>query len=70
MATFLVKAFKLAASSNDLFVDDEDSLHEANINALGNASITSGCDSAKKLYCPSSFVTRGQMATFIRRAMD
>lgn len=70
MATFLVKAFKLAATSNDLFVDDEDSLHEANINALGNAGVTSGCDSVKKLYCPSSFVTRGQMATFIRRAMD
>lgn len=70
MATFLVKAFKIAASASNLFTDDEGSLHEANINALGNAGITSGCDSVKKLYCPSSFVTRGQMATFIRRAMD
>jgi hypothetical protein len=70
MATFLVKAFKLAASSTDMFTDDEESIHEANINALGTAGITSGCDSVKKLYCPTNVVTRGQMATFIRRAMD
>lgn len=70
MATFLVKAFKLAASSTDMFTDDEDSIHEANINALGKAGVTSGCDSVKKLYCPANAVTRGQMATFIRRAMD
>jgi S-layer homology domain/D-alanyl-D-alanine carboxypeptidase len=70
MATFLVKAFKLVASSTDVFIDDEDSIHEANINALGAAGVTSGCDAVKKLYCPTNVVTRGQMATFIRRAMD
>ncbi|HRI64426.1 MAG TPA: S-layer homology domain-containing protein [Polyangium sp.] len=70
MATFLVKAFKLAASQNDLFVDDESSIHEASINALGAAGITSGCDAVQKLYCPSNVVTRGQMATFSHRAMD
>ena len=70
MATFLVKAFTLPTSQNDLFVDDESSIHEANINALGGAGITSGCDAVQKLYCPTNVVTRGQMATFIRRAMD
>jgi S-layer homology domain/D-alanyl-D-alanine carboxypeptidase len=70
MATFLVKAFTLAPSQNDLFVDDESSIHETNINALGAAGITSGCDAVQKLYCPTNVVTRGQMATFIRRAMD
>ncbi len=70
MATFLVKAFKIAASQTDVFVDDEDSIHEANINALGTAGISSGCDSVKKLYCPTNFVTRGQMATFLRRTMN
>ena len=70
MATFLAKAFKFAASQTDLFVDDGDSIHQANINALGAAKVTSGCDAVKKLYCPASFVTRGQMATFLRRAMD
>lgn len=70
MATFLVKAFKMTASQSDVFVDDEDSIHEANINALGTAGITSGCDAIKKLYCPTNLVTRGQMATFLRRSMD
>lgn len=70
MATFLTKAFKLPPSQTDLFVDDGESIHQANINALGAASITSGCDTVKKLYCPANFVTRGQMATFLRRAMD
>lgn len=70
MTTFLVKAFKLAASSTDVFVDDKDSIHEANINALGAAGVTNGCDAVKKLYCPTNVVTRSQIATCIRRAMD
>jgi hypothetical protein len=69
MATFLVKAFKIAASQTNVFVDDEGSIHEAKINALATAGITSGCDSVKKLFCPANFVTRGQMATFLHRAM-
>ncbi len=69
MATFLVKGFKLPATANDLFTDDEASMHEANINALGAAGVTSGCDTVKKLYCPANPVTRGQMATFLYRAM-
>ena len=70
MATFLVRAFKMAASATDMFVDDETSVHEADINALGAAGVTTGCDTAKKLYCPSSVVTRGQMATFMYRSMN
>lgn len=68
MATFLVRAFKLAASGEDLFTDDEASIHEADINALGAAGVTSGCGGTN--YCPASPVTRGQMATFLHRAMQ
>jgi hypothetical protein len=46
------------------------SIHEADINALGAAGVTSGCDTVKMFYCPVSPVTRGQMATFLYRAMQ
>lgn len=70
MATFLVNAFKLPASAADAFSNDGSSIHEANINALFAAGVTSGCDAAKKLSCPESAVTRGQSATFLYRAMN
>lgn len=70
MASFLVRGFKLAPSGTDMFVDDESSIHEANINALGAAGVTTGCNTAEKLYCPTNPVTRGQMATFLYRAMN
>jgi hypothetical protein len=68
MATFLTKAFKLGPGP-DAFVDDEGLVHEEAINSLAAAGITSGCDAAQKLYCPENSVTRGQMATFLFRAM-
>ena len=43
MATFLVRAFDLPPTSTDYFADDEGSEHEANINRLRAAGITSGC---------------------------
>ncbi|MDH3500330.1 MAG: hypothetical protein OEM97_09430 [Acidimicrobiia bacterium] len=51
------------------FVDDDGNTHEANIEALAAAAITSGCDASDpNRFCPSDSVTRGQMATFIVRA--
>ena len=44
MATFLVRAFDLPATGTDYFGDDNANKHEANINALARAGITSGCD--------------------------
>jgi glucose/arabinose dehydrogenase len=32
--------------------------------------ITAGCSSSPPLYCPTGLVTRGQMATFLSRALD
>jgi S-layer homology domain len=67
MATFLVRALHLPSTSRDYFTDDEGSTHEANINALRRSGITSGCGGTR--FCPSGIVTRGQMATFLQRAL-
>ena len=68
MASFLVRALRLPASSRDFFTDDETSQHERSINALAAAGITGGCSATK--FCPKSSVTRGQMAAFLHRAFD
>ena len=39
------------------------------IEALARAGITTGCSAAPPLYCPDDFVTRGQMAVFISKAL-
>lgn len=68
MATFLTKAFKLGPGP-DAFVDDQGLIHEPGINSIAAAGVTLGCDAAQKLYCPENSVTRGQMATFLHKAM-
>ena len=67
MASFLVRALRLPPSGRDWFVDDNGSLHEADINALAERGITRGC--GDRVYCPGSVVTREQMAAFLRRAL-
>ena len=67
MASFLVAAFDVAPSSVDHFGDDDDSIHEDDINALASAGLASGCTSSR--YCPESSVTREQMAAFLNRAL-
>jgi glucose/arabinose dehydrogenase/PKD repeat protein len=37
---------------------------------LFNNGITAGCDDSPPLFCPNGLVTRGQMATFLVRALD
>ncbi len=69
MATFLVRALDLPASSTDYFTDDTGSVHEANINALRESAITAGCNPpANDNFCPDKTVTREQMAAFLVRA--
>jgi hypothetical protein len=67
MAAFLVRALDLPAAANDYFVDDDDSIFEADINALAASGITKGCSSDG--YCPDRRVTRGEMAAFLDRAL-
>jgi hypothetical protein len=39
------------------------------IEALVKSGVTTGCTASPPQYCPDSFVTRGQMAVFISRAL-
>jgi hypothetical protein len=68
MALFLSRALDLPPTSTDYFTDDEGVTGEAAINRLAAAGITGGCGGTR--YCPKSDVTRGQMAAFLRRALD
>jgi hypothetical protein len=70
-ATFMVRALGLTAGGgDDLFTDDDSSVHEANIDRLATARITLGCNPpANDLFCPNETVTRQQAASFFVRAM-
>ncbi len=50
------------------FYDDDGSVHEAAIEGLVAAGITSGCEvGPPALYCPDQPITRAQMAVFLTR---
>ena len=52
------------------FIDDDGNVHEAGIEAIAAAAITSGCNPpANTRFCPQRPVTRGQMAAFLARAL-
>jgi hypothetical protein len=68
MATFIQRAFRFPATDVDYFTDDDDSPHEAAINAIRAAGITSGCGGTN--FCPERLVTRGQMAGFLNLALE
>lgn len=71
MAAFLTRALKLPASPNDWFRDDHGSIFESAINAIAEARLTRGCNPpVNDRFCPDSSVTRGEMATFLVRALD
>ena len=67
MASFLARAFELPAAGADWFIDDAGTAHEDNINRVADAAITSGC--RETAFCPGDAVTRGQMASFLARAL-
>jgi hypothetical protein len=53
------------------FIDLAGSVHSANIAAIAAVGVTKGCNPpANNLFCPGETVTRGEMAAFIRRALD
>lgn len=68
MASFLVRMFDLTEGADvDAFVDDEGLSHEADINRLAYSGITQGC--AGDQFCPKNPVSRGEMASFLARAI-
>ncbi|GEM_PF-1308023 len=70
MAAFLVRAFGYSAIGGDFFVDDEGHVFENAINRLRTAGVTQGCNPpVNDRYCPDDYVTRGQMAAFLKRAL-
>jgi glucose/arabinose dehydrogenase len=76
LAAFMVIGMVLPALAAELppggsFVDDDDSVHEGNIEAIFAAGITRGCNPpVNDRFCPDDPVTRGQMAAFIVRAQS
>lgn len=70
MATMLVRAFNYPASSVDWFADDDESIHQGGINSIADAGVTVGCNPPQNdRFCPAAPVTRGQMASFLVRAL-
>ena len=67
MASFVARAFALPAASADYFSDDDGLTHEDNINRMAEAGITTGCSETE--FCPAGLVSRGQMASFLDRAL-
>ena len=67
LASFVTRSIGVPAASGDWFSDDSSSAHQGDINRVAEAGIASGC--AKGRFCPRAGVTRGQMASFLARAM-
>ncbi len=72
MAAFLVRALSYTDNGEgDLFVDDDNSIFENDIDRLATAGVTKGCNPpTNNRFCPDDFVTGGQMAAFLRRPLD
>ena len=68
MAMFLDRVMELPETDQDFFTDDNDITGEGSINRLAAAGITGGCTETR--YCPTSPVTRAQMAAFLSRALE
>ncbi|MEA2024495.1 MAG: S-layer homology domain-containing protein [Actinomycetota bacterium] len=71
MAAFLVRALGYAGvGAGDLFADDDDSIFANDIDRLGTAGVTKGCNPpTNDRFCPTGHVTRAQMAAFLHRAL-
>ncbi|HDH03017.1 MAG TPA: hypothetical protein ENH15_02070 [Actinobacteria bacterium] len=60
-----------SGSFDGTFSDDDGNVHEGMIEAIAAAGITSGCSASDAtLFCPNDFVSRGQMASFLARALE
>ena len=69
MATFLVRSFRLEPAPAAGYGDTAGNHHRDAIDSLTAAGITLGCRADPYSYCPDTPVSRGQMATFIARAL-
>jgi hypothetical protein len=71
MAAFLVRALGYTDDGGgDLFADDDVSIFEGDIDRMATAGVTKGCNPpTNDRFCPTAYVTRGQMAAFLHRAL-
>jgi hypothetical protein len=71
MAAFLVRALGYTDNGGgNLFTDDDGSVFENDIDKLGTAGVTKGCNPPDNtMFCPDAVVTREQMAAFLHRAL-
>jgi len=71
MAALLVRALGYVDDGGgNLFVDDDDSIFKGDIDKLGTAGITKGCNPpTNDRFCPNDLVARGQLAAFLHRAL-
>jgi hypothetical protein len=71
MAAFLVRALGYTDNGGgNLFIDDNNSIFETDIDKLGTAGVTKGCNPpTNNRFCPNDYVTRGAMAAFLHRAL-
>ncbi|MPZ54540.1 MAG: hypothetical protein GEU79_17740, partial [Acidimicrobiia bacterium] len=71
VAYYLSSALKLPPASGDTFRDDDGMVYEEAIDQINEAGITGGCGKeAAERFCPKSYVSRGQIAVFLVRALD
>jgi hypothetical protein len=68
LAAMLRRGLDLAPEDGVRYRDTAGSPYLGAINAVSSAAITGGC--TDELYCPAADVTRGQMASFLRRTLD
>lgn len=71
MAAFLVRALGLTDPGvGDLFVDDDASVFQSDIDKLATEGITKGCNPpTNDRFCPDDPVLRDQMGSFLQRAL-
>lgn len=67
MAVFLARGFDLGSASQSYFDDTDGAYYEDAADRLAEAEITHGC--SDRTYCGQDPVTRGQMASFLARAL-
>ena len=68
MAAFLDRWLKFASAPSAGFSDTKGHQFEKEIDRLAQEKITAGC--GEDTFCPDDYVTRGQMAAFLDRALN
>lgn len=69
LAAFTSRALSLPAG-RDAFIDSREHMFAPEISALATAGIAKGCNPPKNdRFCPNRIVTRGEVASFVARAL-